>query len=233
MGILRRFKDIMDANFNNIIDKYEKPDIMIDQYMRNLERDLGDVKAETAKVMALQKAAEKRAESAKDEVAELRAYAEQAVQKGNENDARLFLKKQLEAETRAEGLAKSAENAAENSDKMRLMHAKLTADIETLRAQRDELKSRYAVARTKQQLSGISEGFAARTDRNISGFNRMKDKITFELDKAEAASELDAMPKDEVDEAKKRYSMPTTDARVEERLAQLKASLRPPQAASA
>ena len=142
MGILRRFKDIMDANFNNIIDKYEKPDIMIDQYMRNLERDLGDVKAETAKVMALQKAAEKRAESAKDEVAELRAYAEQAVQKGNENDARLFLKKQLEAETRAEGLAKSAENAAENSDKMRLMHAKLTADIETLRAQRDELKSR-------------------------------------------------------------------------------------------
>ena len=50
MGILTRFKDIMSANINALLDKCEDPEKMIDQYMRNLESDLGKVKAETASV---------------------------------------------------------------------------------------------------------------------------------------------------------------------------------------
>ena len=50
--ILTRFKDIMSANINALLDKCEDPEKMIDQYMRNLESDLGKVKAETASVMA-------------------------------------------------------------------------------------------------------------------------------------------------------------------------------------
>ena len=46
MGILTRFKDIMSANINALLDKCEDPEKMIDQYMRNLESDLGKVKAE-------------------------------------------------------------------------------------------------------------------------------------------------------------------------------------------
>ena len=41
MGILTRFKDIMSANINALLDKCEDPEKMIDQYMRNLESDLG------------------------------------------------------------------------------------------------------------------------------------------------------------------------------------------------
>ena len=52
MGVIQRFKDIMSANINAMLDKAENPEKMIDQYMRNLEDDLGKVKAETASVMA-------------------------------------------------------------------------------------------------------------------------------------------------------------------------------------
>ena len=52
MGIMTRFKDIMSANINALLDKAEDPEKMIDQYLRNLESDLGKVKAETASVMA-------------------------------------------------------------------------------------------------------------------------------------------------------------------------------------
>ena len=52
MGIISRFKDIMSANINALLDKCEDPEKMIDQYMRNLQSDLGKVKAETASVMA-------------------------------------------------------------------------------------------------------------------------------------------------------------------------------------
>ena len=51
-GILSRFKDIMSSNINALLDKVEDPMKMIDQYLRNLESDLGKVKAETAAVMA-------------------------------------------------------------------------------------------------------------------------------------------------------------------------------------
>lgn len=52
MGILTRFKDIMSANINALLDKAEDPEKMIDQCLRNLNSDLGKVKAETATVMA-------------------------------------------------------------------------------------------------------------------------------------------------------------------------------------
>ena len=56
-GIITRFKDIMSSNINALLDKAEDPSKMIDQYLRNLESDLGKVKAETASVMAEEKRA--------------------------------------------------------------------------------------------------------------------------------------------------------------------------------
>ena len=51
-GIIKRFTDIMSANINALLDKAEDPAKMIDQYLRDLESDLGKVKAETAAIMA-------------------------------------------------------------------------------------------------------------------------------------------------------------------------------------
>ena len=52
MGILQRFKDIMASNINALLDKAEDPEKMIDQTLRNLTKDLAEVKKETAAVMA-------------------------------------------------------------------------------------------------------------------------------------------------------------------------------------
>ena len=43
MGVIQRFKDIMSANINALLDKAEDPSKMIDQYMRNLQEDLQKV----------------------------------------------------------------------------------------------------------------------------------------------------------------------------------------------
>ena len=55
MGILTRFKDIMSANVNALLDKAEDPAKMIDQTLLNLRKDLTEVKKETAAVMADEK----------------------------------------------------------------------------------------------------------------------------------------------------------------------------------
>ena len=52
MGILSRFGDIVQANVNAALDKMEDPSKMIDQYLRELNENLAEVKKETAGVMA-------------------------------------------------------------------------------------------------------------------------------------------------------------------------------------
>ena len=93
MGILTRFKDIMSANINALLDKCEDPEKMIDQYMRNLESDLGKVKAETASVMAEETRAKRELDECTEQVNKMQSYAEKALTAGNEADARKFLEK--------------------------------------------------------------------------------------------------------------------------------------------
>ena len=44
MGILSRFGDIVQANVNAVLDKMEDPSKMIDQYLRELNENLAEVK---------------------------------------------------------------------------------------------------------------------------------------------------------------------------------------------
>ena len=91
MGILARFKAIMEANLNALLDKAEDPEKMVDQILRDLQDDLGKVKAETAGIMAEEARAQRVYDEAVDEVAKLQSYAEKAVLAGNDDDARAFL----------------------------------------------------------------------------------------------------------------------------------------------
>ena len=99
MGILTRFKDIMSANINALLDKCEDPEKMIDQYMRNLESDLGKVKAETASVMAEETRAKRELDECTEQINKMQAYAEKALKAGNESDARSFLEKKQQLAT--------------------------------------------------------------------------------------------------------------------------------------
>ncbi|MFQ9509371.1 MAG: PspA/IM30 family protein [Lachnospiraceae bacterium] len=82
MGVIQRFKDIMSANINALMDKAEDPAKMIDQYLRNLESDLGKVKAETASIMAEENRAKRELDECIAEVSKMQIYAEKAVMAG-------------------------------------------------------------------------------------------------------------------------------------------------------
>ena len=84
MGIMERFKDIMAANINALLDKAEDPEKMIDQYLRNLESDLGKVKAETASVIAEESRARRALDECNANITKMQTYAEKAVAAGNE-----------------------------------------------------------------------------------------------------------------------------------------------------
>ena len=153
MGIISRFKDIMAANINALLDKCEDPEKMIDQYLRNLESDLGKVKAETASVMAEETRSKRALDECNAEIEKFQGYAVKAVQAGNDEDARQFLAKKNQLVEKQTALKQAYDLASANATKMRQMHDKLVKDINELNAKKDTIKAKIAVAKTQPSRS--------------------------------------------------------------------------------
>ena len=229
MGILTRFKDIMEANINALLDKAENPEKMIDQYLRNLESDLGKVKAETAAVMADETRAKRELDSCKQEVDKYQAYAEKALRAGNENDARAFLEKKQSVSKRLEVLQQNYDLAAANAAKMRQMHDKLVKDINTLNDRRDSIKAKVQVAKTQQRLNQIGASVTGASN-DLTAFDRMEEKANRMLDEANAMTELNQSQADsDIDNLAAKYdsaeAATETASEVDDELAALKAQM--------
>lgn len=223
MGILKRFKDIMEANINAMLDKAEDPEKMIDQYMRNLTEDLAKVKQETVSVMADETKAKRDVEKCKEEIASLQSYAEKAVLAGNDDDARKFLTQKQQMETKLAALEQAAALAHDNAVKMRQMYDKLTNDISTLEMRRDTIKAKISVAKAQQAVNKVGEsmnGVAA----DLSAFDRMEARADKMLDEANAAAELNkAGQTEQVEDLKAKYDV--SSPAVDDELAALKAKM--------
>ena len=226
-GILSRFKDIMSSNINALLDKVEDPMKMIDQYLRNLESDLGKVKAETAAVMAEETKSKRELDECVDSINKMQTYAEKALLSGNEADARTFLSKKGELNNKLISRQQTYDIAKENSTKMREMHDKLIKDISQLNTRRDELKAKMAVANTQEKLNKIGSSVNGAIG-NMSKFDEMEAKINKKLDTANAMAELNNSKKEEnIEDLIAKYDNETknTSSEIDDELSELKSKL--------
>lgn len=226
-GILSRFKDIMSSNINALLDKVEDPMKMIDQYLRNLESDLGKVKAETAAVMAEETKSKRELDECMDSINKMQTYAEKALLSGNEADARTFLSKKGELNNKLISLQQTYDIAKENSTKMREMHDKLIKDISQLNTRRDELKAKMTVANTQEKLNKIGSSVNGAIG-NMSKFDEMEAKINKKLDTANAMAELNNSKKEEnIEDLIAKYDNETknTSSEIDDELSELKSKL--------
>ena len=221
MGILTRFKDIMSSNINALLDKAEDPEKMIDQYLRNLNSDLGKVKSETASIMAEEQRVKRSLDECKSDIDKMQNYAIKALEAGNDDDARKFLEKKASLATKEADLQEAYNLAASNTSRMRQMHDKLVADIGELESRRAMIKGKMAVAKTQQRMNKMGSSVSG-ANHSISAFERMEEKVNRALDEANAMAELNAAPKDDIKDLTAKYD---TNTDVEDELAALKQSL--------
>ncbi len=223
MGIISRFKDIMSANINALMDKWEDPEKMIDQYMRNLESDLGKVKAETASVMADEARAKRELDECTAEINKLQAYAEKAVVAGNDDDARQFLSKKQTLVTKQQALQQAYTLAADNASKMRQMHDKLVNDINELSARRDTIKAKIKVAKAQQTVNKIGANMTG-AQEHLSAFSKMEAQADRMLDEANAMAELNSSGLETtVEDLEEKYKVSAPE--VDDELAAIKAKM--------
>ena len=214
MGILDRFTSIVKANINELLDKAEDPEKMVDQYLREMTESLAEVREATAGVMAEEKRCKKLLDENREETEKYEELARKALAAGNEADARVFLAKKQELAGRAEGLTVAYEGAKANADK-------LVADIEELNARKATIKAKAAVAKTQSKVNEMTSA-GDRAEGARSAFDRMEAKADEMLDRANAVAELSEKPADPTEELAKKYAAAGAEAAVDDDLARLK-----------
>ena len=219
MGIIARFKDIMTANINALLDKCEDPSKMIDEYMRQVTEQLAEVKKETASIMAEEKRTARLVEENKEQIAKYDGLARKALTAGNEGDAKVFLEKKQQYEASGADLEKSYAVAHENAVKMRQMHDKLTNDLKSLEQRRTNVKTKVAVAKTQEKINKVTGSMDAASG-SMRAFERMEEKADRMLDEANAVAELNEEPADAASELEAKYA--GSSASVDEALEKMK-----------
>jgi phage shock protein A len=223
MGILTRFKDIMSANINALLDKAEDPEKMIDQCLRNLNDDLGKVKSETASIMADEMRAKRSLDDCNEEINKMQAYAVKAIEASNDTDAKKFLEQKASLTNKLAGLTEAYTLANLNATNMKAMHDKLVKDISELESRKDMIKGKLAVAKTQERINKMGSSVAS-ANNSMASFEKYEDMANKKLDEANAMAQLNnSSPENAIKDLTTKYETSSVD--IDNELAALKASL--------
>ena len=159
MGILSRFKDVMRSNLSARLERSQDPAATVDEYLRQLRLDLGQVKAESAAIQTAEDRAKRALDECAEEVRKLQRYAEKAVESGDESAALKFMERKAKQAERLQELQTAYEQAASQADQIKQMEEKLVSDLQKLEARQATLKSKLAeaAALNKAQAAGGTE----------------------------------------------------------------------------
>lgn len=224
MGILSRFKDIMSSNIHAFMKKNEDPEKVIDQILRNLRSDLGQVKAENASIIAEEQRCKRQLDECRSEIGKLKRYAAKAVEAGDEDGARAFLERKAALAGREAELDQAYNRAAANAVRMKELHHKLSSDIEALETRAAAIKDKLAAAKEldrKNEINGSGSG-----GHGLSALDRLDEKADQALREAEALAELRKTLDDEFEELMSKNAANDSNRDIDNELAELKKELK-------
>ncbi|MEA5050995.1 MAG: PspA/IM30 family protein [Oscillospiraceae bacterium] len=232
MGILSRFTDLMKANVNTALEKAESKnaDVLLEQYIRDAQNNLEQVKAETAGVIADETAAGRRVSALGEEIDKLAKYAEQAVLAGNDDDAKKFLEGKTAAESKKADAETAYAQAQVNSDRMRQLTKKLSGDIAEANGKLSELKGKLDVAKQTEKMNELTEKISSMAG-GVTEYDQLADAVQKRIDAVDAKAQLNQELNDnyDINKLKEKYETQTaaaaTGASLDDELAALKAKL--------
>jgi phage shock protein A len=137
MGIFTRFRDIVSANINAMLDKAEDPEKLIKLMIREMEDTLVEIKASCAGVMANSKKVQRQLDEVRSREGYWKERAELAVNKGRDDLAREALAEKRRYIDQADALEKELTECdglvEQYQDDIRQLEEKLAAAREKQR----------------------------------------------------------------------------------------------------
>jgi phage shock protein A len=215
MALLERVATLIRANLNELIDRAENPEVVIKQVIVDMENQFMQVKTQVAVAIADQHLLEKKREEQTEKSADWMRKAELAVDRKQDDLARVALENAERCRALADNFQQQAADQKTQVDTLKAALGKLEQKLAEARSKRDVLIAQH---RRSRALSKASEARISIGDAgNAAAFDRMQDKVQREEAISEAQSELAG---DNLDD---RFHALERDDRIERMLTELKA----------
>ena len=188
MALLERVATLVRANLNDLIDKAEDPEKMIKQIILDMQNQLLQVKTQVAIAIADQHLLEKKQKENADAASEWVRKAELAVDKKQDDLARVALERSISYKELAESCAQQVSDQKAQVENLKTALSKLDQKLAEAQNKCDMLIAQHRRARA---LGKASDARSSMVDSSkAAGFDRMKRRVAHDEAVSEAKAEL-------------------------------------------
>ena len=225
MSIFGRLFKIGQAHANKALDGMEKPDVMLDQAIRDRRRQIAEARQKIQNVIASERKQKALVVKEKDNQAQWEERAQRALSTGNEELATKALVRAEEHERNAAGLDPQWQAMRKDADSLKGALKKMETELAELERNKEIIIAQSKTAEVKKEIYEAKAKIGKKNNTHDL-IARMKAKAERQSYEAEAAEELaDAGGDDLENEFKSLDSGPAVSTGVADKLAAMKAKL--------
>jgi len=192
MSVFNRLFKIGEAKVNKVVDGMEKPELMLEQAIRDKEKQISDVKKSVMSVIATERQTKSMLDSEKSEKQTWEKKAEAALKAGREDLAVKALNRVTEHENKVTSLDGTWKTQRENVEKLKQEIVKLEEELAEFRRNKDFIIAQSKTAEVKKEIYEAKAKI--HNDRKADDLMaRMKAKAERSAHEASAAEEMAEM----------------------------------------
>ncbi len=188
MGLFSRLGTLIRSNINELINKAEDPEKMLNQVLVDMKQQLVEAKKQVAVAIADEKRIKKQWEQEAAKAAEWEKKAMLAIRAGDDNLARAALARKAEHDEVANTLKEQWEAQKNSVEQLKGALRGLDSKIEEAKRKRNILVSRQKRAEAQRMINDTLQGINSTSA--FDTFERMSDRVTQLEAEAEATSEM-------------------------------------------
>jgi phage shock protein A len=212
MGLLDRMTTLVRANINDLLDRAEDPEVMLNQILRDMEDQIRQAREQVAAMIAQEKELESDLADAQQQVTDWNDRAELAVRHNQDALAREALARMNDATAHVTTYQQQLEGQRAFVTRLRTQLDALQSKYDNAMSNHDALIARHHRAQAQQQVTTAMQ--ATSTTDYTNDLARMERRIRGEEAQASANAEL-------VDDGTAAYAA-LHDAELDDQLASLK-----------
>ena len=188
MGLFDRISRVVRANVNDMVNKAEDPEKVLEQSILDMQEDMVQLRQAVASAIATQKRSQQQYNQAQSQANQWQSRAQLALQKGDENLAREALQRKKTHVETATTIKTALDNQTAQVDTLKRNLTALESKISEAKAKKDMLKARMTAARTQEQLNNTMGSL--NTSGALAAFDRMEEKVLQMEARSQATAEL-------------------------------------------
>lgn len=185
MGIFKRIKTIVSADINETLDKMENPLSMLNQYLRDMEKQMEEAKGALANQLYLEKKYELLVADEEAVVVKRARQAELAVSRNEEEIAKMALQEKILHEAKVSSYREQYEITKTQTEKLKEQISLLMEKFQELQYKKLVLVSRAHAAKSVKEGQAMLASF--HSDQAVSGFAKAEEQVR-RLEASAAAS---------------------------------------------